>query len=178
MKAHDADRARTAMLDHVEQWARLNPESRISRRRADRGRASGAEHGVAERQRAVRRQLERDLGPPRPSDRVRAHTALERLAAAERPKIVTSCRSRQRRHRSSAPRTWKGVMTRMRTRPRTISSSAVSSGSLSARASGSTRDRVVAVAQRARRHGRRQALPEDEPPESRGDLVERGHRHP
>src|SRR5439155_25956971 len=43
------------------------------------------EHCVAEGQSAVRRQLERDLGAPRPSDRVRAHAAVERLAAAQRP---------------------------------------------------------------------------------------------
>src|SRR5439155_21806373 len=34
---------------------------------------------------AVRRQLERDLGAPRPPDRVRAHAAVERLAAAQGP---------------------------------------------------------------------------------------------
>ena len=43
------------------------------------------EHGVAEGQGAVRRQLERDLGAPRPADRVRAHAAVKRLAAAQRP---------------------------------------------------------------------------------------------
>jgi DNA-binding FadR family transcriptional regulator len=26
VKAHDADQARSAMLDHIEQWARLNPD--------------------------------------------------------------------------------------------------------------------------------------------------------
>ena len=28
VKAHDAETARTYMLDHIEQWARLNPEIR------------------------------------------------------------------------------------------------------------------------------------------------------
>jgi hypothetical protein len=26
VKAHEADQARSAMLDHIEQWARLNPD--------------------------------------------------------------------------------------------------------------------------------------------------------
>jgi DNA-binding FadR family transcriptional regulator len=26
VKAHDAEQARSAMLDHIEQWARLNPD--------------------------------------------------------------------------------------------------------------------------------------------------------
>src|SRR5207302_2720787 len=43
------------------------------------------EHGVAEGQGSVRWQLERDLGAPRPPDRVRAHAAVERLATAQRP---------------------------------------------------------------------------------------------
>jgi hypothetical protein len=70
------------------------------------------EHGVAEGQGTVRWQLERDLGAPRSPDRVHAHAAFERLAAAQRaeggavvePRSIETTRRATCRSPGTAPR--------------------------------------------------------------------------
>jgi hypothetical protein len=140
----------------------------------------------------VRRQLERKLGAPRPTDRVRAHATVERLADAQRPDdgavvepsgAVLVSEDRYLVPAAPAPPQNPGAADVEGGGDEDAHASAhelVERRQQRLGLAGNERvdhDRVLGVAEHVRGHGRRKAVPGDrEPPEPRGDLVQRARR--